>query len=186
MASITSLTLLRVHPRSLKWLVKHRNTDSITPQHCVGWLVGWLCPSPGCHPHPCSTPCSTAACEPSVLWVIESSCSCWAEVRVLQSAPQPWTEHTGIPQSLPNLGWNSAPSLPLSPLVQLQINLALLSLSLFPFSISWHTVTPLIKIINQPGRIRPRIKINYTQQPPLRSPINAATHSPAPPSTFTE
>lgn len=45
-------------------------------------------------------PCC-AACEPSMLWVIESSCSCWAEVRVLQSAPRPRTEHTGIP--LPHL-----------------------------------------------------------------------------------
>lgn len=93
---------------SLKWLVKHRNIDSIilgkhatTAPRCVGWLAAWVRPlAILCPFYPKSRnpmPCSAASCEPSVLRVIESSCSRWAEVRVLQSAPQPWTEHTGIP-----------------------------------------------------------------------------------------
>lgn len=86
-------------------------------------MVGWLSrsiPIAPLHLVLLSSPCC-AACEPSMLWVIESSCSCWAEVRVLQSAPRPRTEHTGIP--LPHLTpqHETLLSLALSTLAQLQI-----------------------------------------------------------------
>lgn len=58
MASMTSLTLPWPGLGSLKWLVKHRNIDSITlGKHaatapcCVGWLAGRFSSSPG-HPAP--------------------------------------------------------------------------------------------------------------------------------------
>lgn len=82
-----------------------------------------------------SGPCC-AACEPSVLWVIESSCSCWAEVRVLQSAPQPRTEHTGIPPPHLSPQHETLLFLALSTLAQLQINPFFLSPSPVTLSVA--------------------------------------------------
>lgn len=138
------------------------------------WLAAWLALSV---PWP-SNPPSLHPVPPRPLAV--QHCSMWAlcapsdrvKLFLLSGGQGPSVSTSALnrahrnPPSLPNQDWNSA----LSPLAQVQINLVPLSFSLFPFSISWHTVTPLIEIINQTGQIRLQIKINYAWQPSLRSP----------------
>lgn len=172
MASTTSLTLPWAHPWGLWSGSLSTGTWTQLPRAPLGvalcWLAAWTVLSPPPFPFQRPLPCSAAAYEPSVLEVIESSCSCWAEVRVLQSAPQPWTEHTGIPTTTHLIPPQPGQKLSLSSSPGPNKPGSSLSFSLFHLSISWHAVTPLIGIINQTGQIRLQIKINFPEHPPLR------------------
>ncbi|KAK5910399.1 hypothetical protein CesoFtcFv8_004237 [Champsocephalus esox] len=161
MASIASLVLPVPTPGSLKWLVKHGNTDSITlGKHAATApsCVGWLRPS---HSHSPSTPSDRVK-----LFLLSGgqgpSVSTSALNRAHRNPPKPL-----LPPRLSLLWYLSLSAVP-------------------PLPVSWHTVTPLIEIINQTGQIRLQIQINDAPRrpPPFLQRPALLTALPSPSSSF--